>query len=63
MQFTLHLSKLIDYGCKTLGYPGELWTLKTLKLNGGYVAAAVYRHDLTFCLADGSFQTIAIVQK
>jgi thiamine kinase-like enzyme len=63
MPFTLHLHKLIDYGRSVLKQPAELWTLKTSTLDEGMVAAAVYRHELTFRLAEGSFKTIPVVQK
>jgi len=63
MQLTLNLARLQEYSLKILGYPAELETLNISKLEGGLVAAGVYRHDLTFQPADGSPKTVSVVQK
>jgi hypothetical protein len=63
MQLTLNLARLQEYSRQTSGYPAELETLNISKLEGGLVAGGVYRHDLTFRLANGSRETISVVQK
>ena len=63
MQVTLNLQQLTEYGIKILKQPGTLERVSTSKLNGGFVATAVYRHDLIFRQTDGSVETISVVQK
>jgi len=57
------VDKLISYAQATLNSSAELQGYISAVLSGGYVAAGVYRHDLTFGLRDGTTRTLAVVQK
>lgn len=62
-QDSLDLDLLTAYVSKRLARPVTLQTCRTSTVDGGYIAAAVYRHDLVFLLDDGISETISFVQK
>jgi len=63
MQITLELDELTAYGNRLLGQAARLCTLDVSELEGGHAGAEVYRLDLTFRLANGSFQAVPVVLK
>ncbi len=63
MSVTFVRQPLMDYARAVLARPAELWSLKTSPIEGGYIAASIYRHDLVFRLSDGRCETLSVVQK
>lgn len=63
MQITINLQALAAYGNSVLKRPGTLWSLKTTKINEGYVNFGVYRHDVIFHLDDGNAEIVSFIQK
>ena len=63
MQLSIDVRILERYGKEVVGAPVEIRTIGVSRLEGGYVAAGVYRLDLEVRLPDDRLETISVVQK